>query len=118
MTKAWIQMAGLIALFVLACALLGLIAYTTSAAVTHITPDGKVPLLDAGQVTAYLLAFQQVVNTMRSIWETQERSALAESLSNSTPNEPAPKTAVAAAQVVADGAQDVADAVADQGVPA
>ena len=93
MTKAHIQFAALVALTGLASALLYLIGYTFNQAVQHVSPDGKVPLLDAGLFTAFLLAFQQTITTMRSIWESQERTALAEGLSNSvpstTPNPPA-----------------------------
>jgi len=85
MSKAHIQFAGLLALSMLAAALLFLIGYTFDKALAHVTPEGKVPILDAGLITALLLAFQQTVTTMRSIWESQERSALAEGLSNSMP---------------------------------
>jgi hypothetical protein len=94
--KAHIQFTALLALTGLAAALLYLIGYTFTEAVKHISPDGKVPILDAGLFTAFLLAFQQTVTTMRSIWESQERAALAEGLSNSvptsTPNPPTPET--------------------------
>lgn len=94
MTKTHIQFAGLLALSVLAAALLFLIGYTFQSAAGKMTTDGKVPLADAGLFTAFLLSFQQVVGAIRSIWESQERSALAEGLSNSSPtlspNPPAP----------------------------
>ena len=86
MNKVHIQFAGLIALSLLAGALLGLIGFTFDSAVRQMTPDGKVPLADAGLFTALLLSFQQVVGAIRSIWESQERSALAEGLSNSSPS--------------------------------
>ncbi len=113
MTKTHIQFAGLILLSVLAAYLLYLIGYTFSQAVAHITPDGKVPLADAGLFTAFLLSFQQTVTAIRSIWESQERTSLAEGLSNSTPTQkpPAPQTAVAAAQDTADAAQKRADQI-------
>ena len=95
MNKAHIQFAGLVALSGLATYLLYLIGYTFSQAVSHMSPDGKVPLADAGLFTAFLLSFQQTVGAIRSIWESQERTALAEGLSNSTPtqtpNPPAPE---------------------------
>ncbi len=85
MNKAHIQFAGLIALAILAGGLLVLIGYTFANAIGKATPDGKVPLADAGLFTAFLLSFQQTVGAIRSIWESQERTALAEGLSNSTP---------------------------------
>lgn len=85
MTKQWIQFAGLIALSLLAAGLLGIIAYAIYLMGQHITTDGKVPVLDAGLFTSSLLSFQQTVGGIRSIWESQERQSLSESLSNSTP---------------------------------
>lgn len=87
MNRSWLQLAGLVSLTLLAGGLLLLIAYTVQQTIGHVTPDGKVPLLDAGQITAYLLSFQTVVGAIRSIWESQERAALAEGLSNSTPTQ-------------------------------
>lgn len=89
MTKTHIQLAGLIALAILAGGLLSIIAYAIYLMGQHITPDGKVPVLDAGLFTSSLLSFQQTVGAIRSIWESQERSALAENLSNSAPATPA-----------------------------
>lgn len=86
MSKLHIQFAGLISLSLLAAGLLVLIGYTFEAAISKMTPDGKVPLADAGMVSAYLLSFQMTVSAIRSIWESQERSTLAEGLSNSSPN--------------------------------
>lgn len=85
MTKAHIQFAGLLALSILAAGLLVLIGYTFASAIGKATDDGKVPLADAGLFTAFLLSFQQTVGAIRSIWESQERTALAEGLSNSVP---------------------------------
>lgn len=87
MTKTHIQFAGLIALSVLAAGLLILIGFTFASAVGKVTTDGKVPIADAGLFTAFLLSFQQTVGAIRSIWESQERTALAEGLSNSTPTQ-------------------------------
>jgi hypothetical protein len=93
MNKAHIQFAGLIALSVLAAGLLLLIGFTFTNAIGKATPDGKVPLADAGLFTAFLLSFQQTVGAIRSIWESQERTALAEGLSNSVPTgKPNPPT--------------------------
>lgn len=116
MTKTHIQLAGLLALSLLAGALLFLIGFTFQSAAKQMSPDGKVPLADAGLFTAFLLSFQQVVGAIRSIWESQERTALAEGLSNSTPTDtqPAPKTAVAAAKRTAAAAQDEADHISEQ----
>jgi len=113
-TKAHIQFAGLAALSALAAYLLYLIGYTFSQAVSHITPDGKVPLADAGLFTAFLLSFQQTVGAIRSIWESQERTALAENLSNSTPAKPAPQSAAAGAQQAADAAGAEAERIGEQ----
>ena len=93
MTKTHIQLAGLFALTALAGALLFLIGFTFQSATIKMTPDGKVPLADAGLFTAFLLSFQQVVTAIRSIWESQERTAMAEGLSNSVPTQtPNPPT--------------------------
>ena len=93
MTKTHIQMAGLIILAFLAGGLLFLVGYTFHSAIGKVTPDGKVPLADAGLFTAFLLSFQQIVGAMRSIWESQERVAMAEGLSNSVPTQtPTPPT--------------------------
>lgn len=117
MNKTHIQFAGLIALSVLAAGLLILIGFTFTNAIGKATPDGKVPLADAGLFTAFLLSFQQTVGAIRSIWESQERTALAEGLSQSSPPvAPAPATAKAAAQDTANAAQDRADEI--RGEPA
>jgi hypothetical protein len=87
MNKAHIQFAGLIALSILAAGLLLLIGFTFANAIDKATADGKVPLADAGLFTAFLLSFQQTVGAIRSIWESQERTALAEGLSNSVPTQ-------------------------------
>lgn len=112
MTKSWIQFAGLISLSILAGYLLYLIGYTFEQGVSHMTQDGKVPIADAGLFTAILLSFQQTVGAIKSIWDSQERTALTESLSQSTPTVPAPQSAVAGAQAVADAAAVRADQVA------
>lgn len=119
MTKAHIQFAALIALTLLAGGLLFVMVYTFQTATSKMTPDGKVPIADAGLFTALLLSFQQVIGAMRSIWESQERTTLAEGLAGSTPteNQPAPKTAVAAAKRTAAAAQDEADHISDQAAP-
>lgn len=117
MNKTHIQFAGLIALSILAAALLYLIGFTFQSAAGKMSPDGKVPLADAGLFTAFLLSFQQVVGAIRSIWESQERSALAEGLAGSTPTDtfpPPPKTAVAAAQQTAQAAQTEYEHIAEQ----
>lgn len=94
MTKTHIQLAGLITLSILAAVLLFLIGFTFDRAVAKVTPDGKVPLADAGLFTAFLLSFQQTVGAIRSIWESQERTALAENLSQSAPVTDTPQPVV------------------------
>lgn len=111
MNKTHIQLAGLVALSLLAAYLLYLIGYTFHQAVSKVTPDGKVPLADAGLFTAFLLSFQQTVGGIRSIWESQERTALAENLSQSTPAPVAPKDAKEAADSVADAAAERNDQI-------
>lgn len=86
MTKAHIQFGGMIMLSLLAAGLLGIIVYALNLMSAHITTDGRVPVLDAGLFTSSLLSFQQTVGAIRSVWESQERSTLAEGLQNSTPN--------------------------------
>lgn len=88
-----VQLAAISALTVLAAGLIWLIGYSFAQMVGKMTPNGEVPVTDGGLFTAGLLSFQQVVGAMRSIWESRERQALAEGLSNSvpttTPNPPA-----------------------------
>lgn len=88
MSKAGIQLVAIVALTALAAGLLFLIGYTFHDGVKHITPDGKVPLVDAGLFTTFLLSFQQTVTTMRSIWESQERAVLTDKLAASSPVAP------------------------------
>ena len=115
MTKLHIHLVALIALAILAGALLFLIGFTFQNAAEKMTPDGKVPIADAGLFTAFLLSFQQVIGTMRSLWESQERATLAESISNSTPvdSNPPPQSAAAAAKMTAAAAQDEANHIQD-----
>lgn len=109
MNKHHIQFAGLIALAVLAAGLLFLIGFTFANAASKMTQDGKVPLADAGLFTAFLLSFQQTIGAIRSIWESQERSTLAEGLGNSTPaGGPAPQSAKEAAEQTAEAAVEKA----------
>ena len=114
LNKTHIQLIGMVLLAFLAGGLLGIIVYALSLMSAHITPDGKVPILDAGLFTSSLLSFQQTVGAIRSVWESQERSTLAEGLQNSTPNAApvvAPVDAQEAAQDTADAAQDRADVI-------
>jgi hypothetical protein len=113
-TRAHIQMVGLLMLSALAGTLLYLIGYTFQQGIAHVSPDGKVPLADAGLFTAILLSFQQTIQTMRSIWESQERTAMADNLSNSAPLGNAPTSAVEAAKQTADAAQTEADHIEGQ----
>lgn len=115
MSKGWIQFAGLVSLSALAAGLLYLIAYTFNSAVAHMTPDGKVPIADAGLFATLLLSFQQTVGAIRSIWESQERTSLAENLSQSTPTQLAPQSAIDGARQAADAADDTANKIKDQG---
>jgi hypothetical protein len=88
-----IQLAGIIAMTALAIAILYLIMHTFDGAMAKVTPDGKVPLADAGLFTALLLSFREVIGVIKSIWEHADRSDLTTALSNSvptgTPNPPA-----------------------------
>lgn len=114
MQKVHIQFAGMILLGILAGGLLGLIVYALTLMSQHIGADGKVPVLDAGLFTSALLSFQQTVAAIRSVWESQERSTLAEGLQNSTPNAAVPADAGEAARKVADRADDEANAIENQ----
>lgn len=91
--KVSLQLAGVIAMTLIACAILFLIMHTFDAAMAKVTPDGKVPLADAGLFTALLLSFREVIGVVKSIWEQADRSNLTTALSNSmptsTPNPPA-----------------------------
>lgn len=130
MTKAWIQFTGLIALSLLAGGLLGLVGYALNLMGNNISDDGKVPVLDAGLFTASLLAFQQVVGAIRSVWESQERADMAENLQNSTPTqgqkpgvttttttvEPTPERATAGEESSPAGTED--DPIIVAGAPA
>lgn len=84
MTKI-VQIAGIVAMTLLAAAILYLIGDTFHAAIEKMTPDGKVPLADAGLFTALLLSFREVLAVVKSIWESADRSDLTTALSNSTP---------------------------------
>lgn len=87
MTRIWLQFAGVVALTIIALALLYVIMHSGASAAASLTGDGKVSALDAGAFTAGLLALQQVVGAMRSIWESQERTDMAAGLSNSVPTQ-------------------------------
>jgi hypothetical protein len=90
-TRIHIQMAGVVALTVVSLALLYVILESGAAVAASMTGDGKVSAVDGGVFTAGLLALQQVVGAMRSIWESQERVDMATGLSNSVPaNQPNP----------------------------
>jgi hypothetical protein len=80
-----IQLAGIVAMTALAAAILWLIGDTFHAAVGKMTPDGKVPLADAGLFTALLLSFREVIGVIKSIWEHADRSDALAAISNSTP---------------------------------
>lgn len=80
-----LQMLGVVLMTLLAAAILYLIAHTFDAAVSKMTPDGKVPLADAGLFTALLLSFREVIGVVKSIWEHADRGELTAALSNSTP---------------------------------
>lgn len=84
MTRA-VQLAGIIAMTALAAAILYLIAHTFDGALSRMTPDGKVPLADAGLFTALLLSFREVIGVIKAVWEHADRSDLTTALSNSTP---------------------------------
>ncbi|TVV75301.1 hypothetical protein [Sphingomonas solaris] len=82
-----IQFAGIVAYMLLAAAILLLIAHTFDAAMAKATPDGKVPLADAGLFTALLLSFREVIGRIGSIFDHQDRADLTQALSNSTPTQ-------------------------------
>ena len=88
-----VQLAGIVAMTLLAAAILGLIGYSFHALVQKVTPDGKVPVLEGGLFTALLLSFREVIGVIKSIWDHADRSDLTAALSNSvptgTPNPPA-----------------------------
>lgn len=80
-----VQLAGIVAMTVLCGAILFLIGHTFDGAIARMTPDGKVPLADAGLFTALLLSFREVIGVIKSIWDHADRSDLTKGLSNSTP---------------------------------
>jgi len=80
-----VQLAGVIAMSLLAAAILYLIAHTFDGMLSKITPDGKVPVVDAGMFTALLLSFREVIGVIKSIWDHADRSDLTAALSNSAP---------------------------------
>lgn len=84
MTRA-VQLAGIVAMTLLALAILVLIAYTFTALVEKMTPDGKVPVAEGGLFTALLLSFREVIGVIKSIWDHADRSELTAAVSNSTP---------------------------------
>lgn len=81
----WLQLAGVLAMTMLAAGILFLIGHTFEAMLAKATPDGKVPLADAGLFTALLLSFREVIGVVKSIWEHADRSDLTTALSNSLP---------------------------------
>lgn len=86
-----LQIAGLVAMTALAAAILYLIGHTFDGMLDKASPDGKVPLADAGLFTALLLSFREVIGVIKSLWEHQDRNTLTEALSNSIPaNRPNP----------------------------
>lgn len=82
-----VQIIGIAAMTALAGAILLLIDHTFSEAVARMTPDGKVPLADAGLFTALLLSFREVLAVIKTIWEHADRSDLTTALSNSVPTQ-------------------------------
>lgn len=85
MTKLHLQAAALVILALLAGAILLLIAYVFAAGVEHATPDGKVPIADAGFFAALLLSFREVCAMINRLWDSAERSELTAAVSNSVP---------------------------------
>jgi hypothetical protein len=80
-----LQTAGLTAMTFLAGCILYLIMHTFDGMISKVTPDGKVPVIDAGLFTALLLSFREVIGVIKSIWDHADRSDLTTALSNSTP---------------------------------
>lgn len=85
MTKLHLQAAALVILALLAASVLILIGYVFSGAISHMSPDGKVPLADAGLFAALLLSFREVCAMINRLWDSAERSELTAAVSNSTP---------------------------------
>lgn len=85
MTRAWLQLVAIVAMTALAAAILLLIGHTFDGAVSKMTPDGKVPLADAGLFTALLLSFREVIGVINKLWDHDDRANLTEALSNSAP---------------------------------
>ncbi len=83
-----VQLYGLLALTLLAVGILGLIGMTFGAISQHIGPDGRVPSSEAFGFTALLLAFREVVATIRTIWDTEARNNLTDKLAASAPQAP------------------------------
>ena len=76
---------ALILLSALAAMILLLIGYAFHAMLAQATPDGRVPLADAGLLTALLLSFREVTGVIRSLWDHQDRALSTQALSNSVP---------------------------------
>ena len=95
MTKLHVHLAAMLAMTILAGAILWLIGYTFSNSIAHMTPDGKVPMADAGLFAALLLSFREVTSQITRLWDSAERSEMTAAISNSTPtatpNRPAQK---------------------------
>lgn len=85
MSKLHLQAAALVILALLAGAVLLLIGYVFSGAISHMSPDGKVPLADAGLFAALLLSFREVCAMINHLWDSAERSELAAAASNAMP---------------------------------
>jgi hypothetical protein len=93
LSHSHIQAGGLVAMTLLAGAILFLIGHTFDGMLAAATPDGKIPMVDAGLFTALLLSFREVISVIKSLWEHQDRANLTEALSNSVPTQkPNPPT--------------------------
>ena len=85
MTREHLQLAGLVAMTGLGVAILFLIGHTFNGMLGKVTPDGKVPIVDAGLFTALLLSFREVTSVIKDIWQHADRSEATAAPSNSTP---------------------------------
>lgn len=80
-----LQTHGLAALTLIAVLLLGLVAWVLYLIGGHVGTDGRVPSAEAFGFTALLLAFREVIGSIKNLWEHEDRATLTGHLAASLP---------------------------------
>ena len=79
---------GLGALTLLACAMLALIGVVVVMLAAHVGPDGRVPGLDAAELSILVMSFREIVASIRALLDGATTTALTDQLAASTPIAP------------------------------